>query len=309
LAQILEIAMNEMLIKVAPTIYDILEATIKAAIEFTEADAGHIFLVKRVEDHLLVSHQCLRTEKGRMIRQYQEDRPFIYGPCQRSIDEGKMYYVHDAKTNSLHQVLLTELGRLLQRSQRDSLKRQYLQEYIEFLAKARSYVSVPIKSLNGESIGALGLYSYASEDYFGAMKKRIIEEYMDNFASALIISLIDKASRENQRMKELLESYREQFSADMGSAQGSVFDVHEHGEFRGVGPALEHLLRKTEDKQSWHDIVDEIERFFIDFALRRTNGRVSMALKLLKMPKRTFYNKVKKLAIDVQGYSRPKHGP
>jgi DNA-binding NtrC family response regulator len=55
--------------------------------------------------------------------------------------------------------------------------------------------------------------------------------------------------------------------------------------------------------------VDEIERFFIDFALRRTNGRVSMALKLLKMPKRTFYNKVKRLAIDVQGYSRPKPSP
>jgi hypothetical protein len=31
-----------------------------------------------------------------------------------------------------------------------------------------------------------------------------------------------------------------------------------------------------------------------------------MALKLPRMPKRTFYNKVKKLGIDVQGYSRPK---
>jgi hypothetical protein len=307
-AQRSEITMAEMLIKVAPSIYDILEATIKAAIEFTEADAGHIFLVKRVEDRLLVSHQCLRTDKGRIIQQYEEDRPFIYGPCQRSIDEGKMYYVHDAKTNSLHQVLLAELGRLLQRTQRDSLKRQYLEDYVDFLVKARSYISVPVKSLNGESIGALGLYSYTSEDYFGTMKKRIIEEYMDNFASSLIISLIDKASKENQRMRELLESHREQFSADMGSAQGSVFDVHDHTEFRGVGAALEHLLRRSDDKQSWHDILDEIERFFIDFALRRASGRVSRALKLLKMPKRTFYNKVKKLGIDVQGYSRPKLG-
>ena len=98
--------MEEVLIKVAPTVYDILEATIRAAIEFTEADAGHIFLIKRLEEQMLVSHQCLLTEKGAIIRQYEEDRPFIYGPCQRSIDEGKMYYVHDAKTNPLHKVLL-----------------------------------------------------------------------------------------------------------------------------------------------------------------------------------------------------------
>ena len=76
---------------------------------------------------------------------------------------------------------------------------------------------MPIKSLNTEPIGALALYSYASEDYFGAMKKRIIEEYMDNFASSLIISLIDKASRENQRMRELLESYGEPLARGPGS--------------------------------------------------------------------------------------------
>src|ERR671922_1900125 len=118
--------MAEVLLKVAPTIYDILEATIKAAIQFTEADAGHIFLIKRAEDRLLVSHQCLRTDKGTIIRQYQEDRPFIYGPCQRSIDDGKMYYVHDAKANPLHQALLTELGRIAHKGPRESLKRNYL---------------------------------------------------------------------------------------------------------------------------------------------------------------------------------------
>jgi hypothetical protein len=96
--------MQEVLIKVAPTVYDILETTIRAAIAFTEADAGHIFLIKRLEDRLLASHQCLRTDTGAIIRQYEEDSPFIYGPCQHSLDEGKMYYVHDAKTNSLHQL-------------------------------------------------------------------------------------------------------------------------------------------------------------------------------------------------------------
>jgi hypothetical protein len=301
--------MEEVLIKVAPTIYDILEATIKAAIEFTEADAGHIFLIKRAEDRLLVSHQCLRTDEGTIIRQYQEDRPFIYGPCQRSIDDGKMYYVHDAKIHPLHQLLLAELGRILQKGPKDSLKRTYLEDYLAFLSRARSYISVPIKSLNAEPIGALALYSYASEDYFGAMKKRIIEEYMDNFASALIITLIDKASRENQRMKELLESYGERLAADVGLTQGSVFDARDNTDFRGVGPVIEHLLRKAGDKESWQEILDEIERFFIGFALRRANGRVHKALQLLKMPKRTFYNKVQKLGIDVQSYSRHKLGP
>lgn len=301
--------MDEVFIKVAPTVYDILEATIRAAIEFTEADAGHIFLIKRLEDRVLVSHQCLLTHTGAIIRQYEEDRPFMYGPCQRSIDEGKMYYVHDAKTNPLHQLLLTELGRIKQKGQRDSLKRKYLEDYFAFLARARSYISVPIKRLDTAPIGALALYSYASEDYFGAMKKRIIEEYMDNFASALLISLIEKASQENQRMKELLESYGEQFSPEMGIAPGSVFDVRDNAEFRGVGPVVEHLLRRAGEKTSWNAIMEDLERFFIGFALRRANGRVHKALTLLKMPKRTFYNKVKKLGIDLPGSSRPTPGP
>lgn len=301
--------MAEVLIKVAPTVYDILEATIKAAIQFTEADAGHIFLVKRAEDQLLVSHQCLLTDKGDIIRQYQEDRPFIYGPCHRSIEDGKMYYVHDASTNPLHRLLLTELGRILQKGPHENLKRQYLEDYFDFLRRARSYISVPIKSLNTEPIGALALYSYTSEDYFGAMKKRIIEEYMDNFASSLIISLIDKASRENQRMKELLESYGERLAEDAGLTHGGVFDGRDNADFRGVGPVLEHLLRRAEERKSWNEILEEIERFCIGFALRRSNGKVYKALQLLKMPKRTFYNKVKKLDIDVQTFSRHTLGP
>jgi hypothetical protein len=296
--------MEEVLIKVAPSVYDILEATIRAAIAFTEADAGHIFLIKRLEGRLLVSHQCLQTDQGDIIRQYEEDRPFIYGPCQRSIEEGKMYYVHDARANPLHQALLAELGRIRQRSQEDSLKRRYLEDYRKFLARARSYISVPIKSLEAEPIGALAVYSYASEDYFGTMKKRIIEEYMDNFASALIIALIDKASQENQRLKEVLESYGEGFSAVGGMSPGRVFDVRDSAEFRGVGAVVEHLLRQAGEKTSWNDIMADLERFFIGYALRRTHGRVHQALGLLKMPKRTFYNKVKKLGIDLTSFGR-----
>jgi hypothetical protein len=142
--------MEEVLIKVAPTVYDILEATIRAAIEFTEAEAGHIFLIKRLEDQVLVSHQCLLTDKGVIIRQYEEDRPFMYGPCQRSIEEGKMYYVHDAQSNPLHRLLLAELGRIMRKGHEDGLKRKYLQDYLEFLARARSYISVPIKGLHTE---------------------------------------------------------------------------------------------------------------------------------------------------------------
>ena len=107
--------MQEVLIKVAPSVYDILEATIRAAIELRK-QMPVIFSSSSLENQMLVSHQCLLTEKGDIIRQYQEDRPFIYGPCQRSIDEGKMYYVHDAKTNPLHQLLLAELGRIMRKA-------------------------------------------------------------------------------------------------------------------------------------------------------------------------------------------------
>jgi DNA-binding NtrC family response regulator len=110
-------------------------------------------------------------------------------------------------------------------------------------------------------------------------------------------------------MKELLESYGERLAGDLGMSHGSVFDGRDNADFRGVGPVLEQLLNRAEGKKSWNEILEEIERFFIDFALRRAHGRVYKALQLLKMPKRTFYNKVKKFGIDVQSFSRHKSGP
>ena len=67
--------LSQSLPKIAPTVYDILEATVKAAVCFTESDAGHIFLHKHAGKSFLVSHQCLVTETGAIIRQYKEDRP------------------------------------------------------------------------------------------------------------------------------------------------------------------------------------------------------------------------------------------
>lgn len=168
----------------ATAVYDVLEATVRAAIQFTKADAGHIFLLKRQEEHVLVSHQCMITESGTRIQQYQADRPERYGPCSRAVKDGKMYYVHDCASNTLHQRLLTDLRGIRSRSETGTLKDRYLLEYITFLAKARSYIAVPIRTIDGVSIGCIGLYSYSEEDYFGTMEKRIIEEYMNNFASS-----------------------------------------------------------------------------------------------------------------------------
>jgi DNA-binding NtrC family response regulator len=110
-------------------------------------------------------------------------------------------------------------------------------------------------------------------------------------------------------MKELVESYGEPLAGDLGMGQDSVFDGRDRADFQGVGPFLEQLLRRADAKKSWHEILEDIERFFIGFALRRANGRVYKALQLLKMPKRTFYNKVKKLGIDVHTFNRHKPGP
>ena len=164
-------------------VYEILEATVRAAIQFTKADAGHIFLLKRREDRVLVSHQCMITDSGARIQQFEADRPERYGPCSRAVRDGKMYYVHDCASNTLHKRLLADLRRTWKRSEMGSLKEQYLQEYVTFLSKAKSYIAVPIRTLDGQSIGGIGLYSYTQEDYFGTMEKRIIEEYMNNFAS------------------------------------------------------------------------------------------------------------------------------
>ena len=296
--------MEQTFLKIAPTIYDILEATVKAAVYFTEADAGHVFLHKRGGKGYVVSHQCLVTETGAIIRQYKEDRPMVYGPCNRALEERQMYYVYDAKSNPLHQRLLAELRARAARSEFGSLKRKYLEEYTSFLAKARSYVAVPIRAVDGEPIGGLALYSYRVEDYFGTMRKRIIEEYLNNFASSLIIALIDKASRENQRMKELLDSYGESFFLEGGIKPDTIFDARDGSDFQGVGPIIEHIFRRAEEGASWNDITDRIDRFLICYALIHSDGQINRAFKLLRMPKRTFYNKVKRLGIDVNRYIR-----
>ncbi len=296
--------MEQSFLKISPTIYDILEATVKAAICFTEADAGHVFLHKKVGSQYIISHQCLVTETGAIIRQYKEDRPMVYGPCGRALEERQVYYVYDADSNPLHQHLLGELRAHIERSHPGSLKYQYLEEYYNFLAKAKSYIAVPIRAVDGEPIGCVALYSYRMQDYFGTMRKRIIEEYLNNFASSLIIALIDKASRENQRMKELLDSYGEAFFLDTGIKPGSLFDPRDGSDFQGVGPVIELILRRAEEGTSWNEIMDRVDRFLICYALIHSEGQVNKAYKLLRMPKRTFYNKVKRLGIDVGRYIR-----
>ena len=148
--------------------------------------------------------------------------------------------------NPLHQLLLAELGRIQTEGPGGQPQTPVPGGLLRVSEPGLEVTSVgPVKSLDTEPIGALALYSYASEDYFGTMKKRIIEEYMDNFASALIIALIAKASQENQRMKELLESYGERISTEAGISPGGVFDGREATEFRGVGAVVEHLLRRA----------------------------------------------------------------
>src|SRR3989442_12492649 len=101
--------LSQSLPKIAPTVYDILEATVKAAGCFTEADARHIFLHKHAGKGFLVSHQCLVTETGAIIRQYKEDRPMIYGPRNRALEERQMDYVDDAGSNPVPQRRHAEL--------------------------------------------------------------------------------------------------------------------------------------------------------------------------------------------------------
>jgi hypothetical protein len=278
-------------------VYDVLEATVKAAIQFTRADAGHIFLIKRRGDQTLVSHQCLIPESGAMIRQYQADRPERFGPCSRAIRDGKMYYVHDCASNTLHQRLLEDLRRLWRQSEPDSLKRQYLKEYVGFLARAKSYIAVPIRTLEGHAIGCIGLYSYAREDDFGTMEKRIIEEYMNNFASSLILALLDKARHDNARMQDVLTDSGGEPVVDPDFVPSDIFDTGDASEFHGLGLVLESVFRQKTEFDSWNDLIGEIERVLISFALKRTNGRSGRACRLLRMPKRTFYHKVKRFGM------------
>jgi hypothetical protein len=42
---------------------------------------------------------------------------------------------------------------------------------------------------------------------------------------------------------------------------GSVFDVRENTAFRGVGPVVEHLLRRAAEKTSWHEMMADLERY------------------------------------------------
>ncbi|HZU97044.1 MAG TPA: GAF domain-containing protein, partial [Planctomycetota bacterium] len=85
---------------------DILEATAEAAVRFTRADRGHVYLVARDEKGgEVVTHQCLVWADGRIVRQYERRRRLLHGPCQEAMREGRMYYVHDAATNPLHRDL------------------------------------------------------------------------------------------------------------------------------------------------------------------------------------------------------------
>lgn len=282
------------------SIYAVLEATVRAAIEFTRADAGHMYLIRYTGNDYVVTHQCLTTSKGRLIRQYREDRRALEGPCQESVRQGRMYYVHDAGSNRLHQVLMRQLHEALEREGGlDSLKARYVREYIDFLAQARSYVAVPIKRLDGQPMGVLGLFSYHLEDFFATMERRIIEEYMNNFASGLILALIAKAGAGDPRLGQIIEDGAAPLAIEGVDFQpGRIFDTVEESVFDGTGPYLEMILKSIPTAATWNDVVERIERFVINHLLARGPDTHQDVYRLLKMPKRTFYAKLKRLGID-----------
>ncbi|MBI3726026.1 GAF domain-containing protein [bacterium] len=270
-----------------PTVDDILEATAESAIRFTRADQGHAYLVATEDDGTeVVTHQCLVLPEGGIVRQYERRRRLLEGPCQEAIREGRMYYVHDASTNRLHQDLLRALEARTREIRGDRLRLEYARQYLAFLKPARSYIAVPIKRPGGEAVGCVALYSTEREDFFGVLKKRIIEEYLDNFAGALIVALIEKAR-----------------GAQLPTAPPRVFDDSEGSPWDGTGPYLERLLRHHLRRGSWNRALSEVERFMIELALRRSRGHPSQAFRLLRMPRRTFFAKLRKHGIDAAHYS------
>lgn len=265
-----------------PTVDDILEATVESAIRFTRADRGHAYLVAREGNETFVTHQCLVRSDGAIVRQYDRRRRLVDGPCQQSIREGRMYYVHDAATNALHQGLLRALAARERALKGDKARREYVHDYRMFLAPARSYIACPIKRPGGAAIGCLALYSTEREDFFGVLKKRIIEEYLDDFASALIVALIEKAR-----------------GAEVGPAPPPrVFDDGEASPWDGTGPYLERIVRHHLRRGSWNRAMSELERWLMTLALERADGHPTQAHKLLRMPRRTFFAKLVKHGLD-----------
>src|SRR5947209_5962184 len=113
----------------APTVDDILEASVESAIRFTRADRGHAYLVSKDPDGTeIVTHQCLLWNDGRIVRQYERRRRLLQGPCQEALREGRMYYVHDASTNRQHLALLKELAARDRALKGDRERREYVRE-------------------------------------------------------------------------------------------------------------------------------------------------------------------------------------
>jgi GAF domain-containing protein len=261
---------------------DILEATAHAAIRFTHADRGHAYLVAKDEDGAdVVTHQCLVWSDGTIVRQYERRRRLLHGPCQEAIREGRMYYVHDAATNRLHRELLAELRAREKALRKEPERLEYVKQYRAFLEPARSYIACPVKRPGGASVGCVALYSTEREDFFGVLKKRIIEEYLDNFADALIVALIDKAR-----------------GAESTDAPARVFDDADASPWDGTGPYLERILRHHLRRGSWNHAQSEIEKFLMELALRRSDGSPTKAFELLRMPRRTFFAKLKKYGLE-----------
>lgn len=266
-----------------PTVDDILEATAEAAIRFTRADRGHAYLVSKDENgEDVVTHQCLVREDGTILRQYERRRRLIHGPCQEAMREGRMYYVHDAATNRLHRELLDELRARERALKGDKERLEYVRQYRAFLEPAKSYIACPIQRPGGASVGCVALYSTQREDFFGVLKKRIIEEYLDNFAGALIVALIDKA-----RGAEVAPE-----------VPARVFDDADGSPWDGTGPYIERILRHHLRHGTWNRAESEVEKFLIQLALRRSGGSPTQAHKLLRMPRRTFFAKLKKYGLD-----------
>src|SRR5581483_10463446 len=139
----------------------------------------------------------------------------------------------------------------------------------------------PVKRPGGAAVGCVALYSTEREDFFGVLKKRIIEEYLDDFANALIVALLDKAR-----------------GAESAEAPPRVFDEAEASPWDGTGPYLERILRHHLRRGSWNRAADEIEKLVMTVALREAKGSPTAAHRLLRMPRRTFFAKLKRYGLE-----------
>jgi transcriptional regulator with PAS, ATPase and Fis domain len=148
-----------------------------------------------------------------------------------------------------------------------------------FLALFRHKIGRDVNGISDESLLALMHYDWPGN----------VRELMNVIERAILLCKTNKLS---------IDDLPSVFQTD-GSVSGSTFPFKDQGDTEWLNKPLREIQK---------DVLDQVERRYLELALEKTGGRVGQAARIAGIHPRGLYNKMKRLDLRKEDFKSPQRG-